>query len=79
MPSEVELIQIEASQVQLIELDPTLPSIEVALVSGSNTKLKRWSGSAWVEINPGTIYIVRTGDPDPPAVTNDIVIQQNPT
>jgi hypothetical protein len=79
MPTEVELIQIEASQVTLVELDPTQPSIEVALVAGSNTKIKRWNGSAWVEINPGTIYIVRTGDPNPPAVTNDLIIQQNPT
>lgn len=77
MPSP-EYVSLDLDyEVDLIELDPTVPSIEVAFTTGALTRIKRWNGSAWVEVLPGTIYIVRAGDPTPPLVANDVVLTEN--
>jgi hypothetical protein len=71
MPTEID------TDVQIVGLDLRAPSIELAVITGPLTRVKRWDGTAWVEVNPGNIYIVRSGDPTPPLLANDVVLAEH--
>lgn len=64
-----------SGEVQVIDLDASAPTIELAFITGTLTRIKRWTGSAWIDVNPGVIYLVKSGDPEPPMNENDLAIR----
>lgn len=63
--------------VDLVKLDPTVPSIQVAITGAPGPGVFAYNGSSW-EQTISRVFIRKTGDPVPTGLMqNDIVLQQN--
>ena len=78
MPSSSDYVSLELDyEVELIELDATVPSIVVAVTGAPGPGVFAYDGSQWLQTT-SRVFIRKVGDPLPTGLmANDIVLQNN--